>query len=691
MRRSPAALGRALTKGRPLSLGGDGRSLAGAAVNAVLRADKYDVVVDGAILTGDIDVSRLLRPNRTLSITNSTIEGRLILDNAELSHIDLRGSRLRHGLSATGTKCRALDLREVTADDALLMRHVSVDGPILGHDAVVASADPEAIDLRGAKVQGSVRLDRACIDGVVVASGVEINGALVCVGARLIGSRWPADTYDRYGQARFKLPAERVAIVLDRSTVRGALSLRSEIGDRSFVAVGMVFALGSTFGSVTCEGGSFLNHRGYSLVLERCSIAGNVLFREGAYSAGTIRLYASTVGDLVDMSGATLVAPDGFCLAAERLQVGGPVLLRSGFSAHGAVTFKSASIGGSVDLTDARLLCADADTRASGFGGPRAGDTAISFADATVGGSVHVRSGFTAEGQVSFRNARVDGSLIMVGTNEQPLPFSNFGHFAIDAFNLSVTAAIVLRHLEVTGVMSFRGARCAALEDDVGAWPTTRISGWTLWRRLTRKPSFVAQGAALDGFTYDRLLGSDYDWRWRRRLLRKSLDRRRSQPYLQLAGIYAKDGHPRMAKRVRIARLNARTPLTSPVRWLAQPLVGYGYAPLRGLVALVLAAAVGSWVFTGAARDEAVKPTRPPSGQTITSKTCAADVYPCFNPYVYSVDSLLPLVGLKQRDYWAPDFDASPGTAAMAWFLNAFGWIVGLLVVAGFTNLLRKE
>jgi hypothetical protein len=415
------------------------------------------------------------------------------------------------------------------------------------------------------------------------------------------------------------------------------------------------------------------------------------MFRERAHSAGTVRLLASVIGDALDMSGSSLEAPDGFCLSAERTEIKGPVLLRQGFSAHGAVTFLGATIGGNVELFDSRLRCAGTDTRASGFGGRRATDTAISFEDARIAGSLFMRGPFTAEGKVVLRLARIGGSLVLSGTGEHQASFSNIGRFAVDAFGLTVALAIVVRDLAVDGMIDVRSARCVVLEDDISAWPETRIGGSTRWGRLTRRPRFTATGLALDGFTYERLVSADFTWRRRRPLLQKSMDRRAAQPYLHLARLYAREGFQRDAKRAHIARLNATTTWLNPSRWLARPLVGYGYAPLRGLVILILAAALGGLFFAHVAPPEAVKPTRPPSGSTVTSKSCDADVYPCFNPYVYSIDSLLPLIGLKQRDHWTPDFETSRMTAAVTWGLNALGWVVGLLVVAGFTSLLRKE
>ena len=98
-------------------------------------------------------------------------------------------------------------------------------------------------------------------------------------------------------------------------------------------------------------------------------------------------------------------------------------------------------------------------------------------------------------------------------------------------------------------------------------------------------------------------------------------------------------------------------------------------------------------LFSQAAADDRMVPTRAPSDVTVTSSDCppAEYDYPCLSPYIYSVDLLLPIVGLRQRDYWMPDADKAPRLAYFAWVLNLIGWVVGLLIVAGFTNVIRKE
>jgi hypothetical protein len=72
------------------------------------------------------------------------------------------------------------------------------------------------------------------------------------------------------------------------------------------------------------------------------------------------------------------------------------------------------------------------------------------------------------------------------------------------------------------------------------------------------------------------------------------------------------------------------------------------------------------------------------------SSTCT-DAYPCLKPVVYALDTLIPVVNLHQRDYWIPDVSSGYGLAIFTWGAIMLGWALVTLVVAGFTNLVRKE
>ena len=66
--------------------------------------------------------------------------------------------------------------------------------------------------------------------------------------------------------------------------------------------------------------------------------------------------------------------------------------------------------------------------------------------------------------------------------------------------------------------------------------------------------------------------------------------------------------------------------------------------------------------------------------------------YPRFAPIVYAADSMLPIINLGQKDYWAPLAGSPP-----AWFTpfrllhTALGWFLTTIFVAGVSGLIRRD
>ncbi len=70
-----------------------------------------------------------------------------------------------------------------------------------------------------------------------------------------------------------------------------------------------------------------------------------------------------------------------------------------------------------------------------------------------------------------------------------------------------------------------------------------------------------------------------------------------------------------------------------------------------------------------------------------------APSYPTFNAFIYSADTLLPIVSLEMQEYWIPDDDTGRGAWARGylWLHIAVGWALSLLAVAGFSGLVKSD
>jgi hypothetical protein len=73
--------------------------------------------------------------------------------------------------------------------------------------------------------------------------------------------------------------------------------------------------------------------------------------------------------------------------------------------------------------------------------------------------------------------------------------------------------------------------------------------------------------------------------------------------------------------------------------------------------------------------------------------------YSTFQPFIYSLDLILPLVDLQQESDWAPIVEDPPGTDLLfgvilrwaLWFEILFGWVASLTLVAVFGRLVEKD
>ena len=70
-----------------------------------------------------------------------------------------------------------------------------------------------------------------------------------------------------------------------------------------------------------------------------------------------------------------------------------------------------------------------------------------------------------------------------------------------------------------------------------------------------------------------------------------------------------------------------------------------------------------------------------------------ASSYPEFNGGLYSLDVMLPVMEIGQKQYWRPD-PAKPGGGAVLnyyYFLSIIGWALSLLAIAGFSGLVKTR
>jgi adhesin HecA-like repeat protein len=306
------------------------------------------------------------------------------------------------------------------------------------------------------------------------------------------------------------------------------------------------------------------------------------------------------------------------------------------FTAEGEVRLTGARIGGQLDFSGATL------TNPGGY--------ALAARGITVTQDLDFMDGFSAQGEVFLLDARVGGRLDFEGAT-----LDNPGG---DAANLAGSACAVLFLLPRTkpeGVIDLTSAQAGSYCDDPETWPSTM---------------------RLRGFAYGTLENDTISLSKRLAWLKHNGDRYAPGPYYQLAGAYRRAGRTDAARRVAIAReRERRAGLSWPGRawnWLLYVTVGYGYRTwLAGawLCALLIA---GSAVFASSYPAHMHR---------------ASPVVPAFQPVIYTLDVLIPVVNFGQQQGWIPQGPA----LALSWLLIAAGWILTTAIAVGLANALKPD
>lgn len=410
------------------------------------------------------------------------------------------------------------------------------------------------------------------------------------------------------------------------------------------------------------------------------SVDGNLRL-QGSQLDGLFKLDGAHITGVLDLDGTRLANSDGPALAANRVQVDDHIRMRDGFTAEGEVILRGAHVGGDIDLSDARLsnpggvaltasrmrvegdvFCDRIDTmgevdlpgsRVDGvvrFWGAKLsnpGGRALHAYHLDVGTSLHLNRGFTAEGSIELAGARVNGRVTLRDARL----------IALDSVALTLSQAqaeeVDLRmRRPPLGLVDLRHAVLGIIWDARQSWP---------------------DGLRLDGLRYDRFetpLPPTERVRW---LLRDSSGYA-PQPFEQLALAYRSLGHEDEARTVSLLKERLRR---KALPWYARTwgviqdiTVGYGYRPMRAGLWLLGLLALGSAVFTFR------QPTRTVSG--------GAEV---FNPVVFTLDRLLPVIGLGQGKAFTP----TPDTQWVGYVLTGCGWILATTIVTGVTRSLNRR
>ncbi len=257
--------------------------------------------------------------------------------------------------------------------------------------------------------------------------------------------------------------------------------------------------------------------------------------------------------------------------------------------------------------------------------------------------------GFEAEGEVGLMAARVGGQLDCDGGK-----LRNPGGLALDLERANVEGPLYLLPAAFEGGLDLTSTRVGLYEDAALTWP----------------PAII-----LDGFTYVAIAPT-VSVKQRLQWLHRNKSGYSPQIHDQLAATYRRAGHEQDARMVAIAKQRRRrTTLNIAGRlWglLLDGTIGYGYRTWQAGLWLLGLLALGTVIFSRwSSQLTAVK--RPPE-------------QPEFSALLYTLDQLLPVLNLHQRDAWLPHGPIAYVTLAF----TVAGWVLTSAVVLSLTGLLKR-
>ena len=501
-------------------------------------------------------------------------------------------------------------------------------GCYLGGRLDLAKAEASDISLRGSHLAQRLSARRLRLkDDLNLTGGFRCHGRVDLRDGHMGGSL-------KCIGATLSNPGGR-ALTADRLTVDGSLLLDSA------KVTGEVRLLGAHVGGqFACAGATLSNSGGRALNADRLTVDGS-LFLDGAKVTGEVRLLGAHVGGQFACAGATLSNSGGRALNADGLTVDGSLLL-DGAKVTGEVRLLGAHVGG-------QLACAGATLSNSG-------GEALTADRLTVDGSLFLDSAVVT-GEVRLLGAHVGGQLACVGAT-----LSNPGGRALDLERALVAGPVYMRPARFDGSIDLTAARVGGWYDDRRTWPAA---------------------LKLEGFVYEAIGPPAVTPKQRLGWLRRHQDGYLPQPYEQLASVYRQAGNDQAARTVVIAKQQARRAharrwwVRAPSRawsFILRWTIGYGYRPALALPYLAGLFVIG-WVVFGHAYPTELRPAKSGPEQ------------PGFNPARYTLDLLLPVANLHQRDAFVPH-----GYAAWwAFGLTLAGWLLAAIVVAGLTGVFKRD
>ncbi|MDW5597342.1 hypothetical protein VSS74_23545 [Conexibacter stalactiti] len=601
---------------------------------------------------------------------------------SEVVEVDLERRLREAALAGTVVDLRSRDPRQ---DDPIRgaewgeQRTISAE--LLGTLARTADVDGRPLRkiwLRGARVEGALDLEGARISCPIILQSCHFAAPLMLDAAEIVsldlaGSRIESGFFGRGLRCRGDIVCGRGLHSLNSFEIMGA-----RIG-----------------GDFDAADGIFENAGDAALAADRIVVEGGVFLGVGFSALGEVRFLGAAIGGQLSVDESRMERTSGPAFSGDGMSVKGGIFFVGRFLIIGETRLLGARVHGQLTLADGTMRNED--------------EQAFNGDGMHVDGAFLCR-GLSVEGGIRVTNSAVTGPLRVSHST-----VANRGGVAFDGGNAQFNGGVSCTESTFAGTISFAGCdvrgdahfrtvkwgsadgialdfQSLSVSRGLYLQPREAGDGWinldnVAAGHLSSSSETWSRGYELGGMTYGQLWEAvpwpDGRTRWRPR---SSVDANLEwiagnrngylpQLYEQLAEYYRATGHEQRQRAVLVAKQRHRRRHLSPAAraWnvVEDLLVGYGYRTWQALIPFVLLLAGGWWYFGHEAE--------------IVQRNPRLNA-PDFNALTFTLDQLLPVINLGQRDYWVASGDAQ----TVATVLVLAGWVLTTAIIAALTGLVRR-
>jgi hypothetical protein len=415
----------------------------------------------------------------------------------------------------------------------------------------------QSFEADGLDVRGTLRMNAFNAENTIELRGAKVSGDLYLEGAHLRLNKNESDIQSSDSSD----VRQNKALDLNKANIGLSLHLNKE-----FHANGEVNLVGINLrGHLCCEGGTFdvsaeknkyPNNETYALVANQAKIGGNVILGEAhgqkaSCVNGQIIMLEATIHGDVDCAGATFINTYGkeqHAISMDRCQIYGSVYLRNGFEATGEVRFIGANIRGSLHCDGGQFYGVVRGTEPENI-------HSLDLQRATIGGSLFLcKSQIKTNKSLTFVTnglVNADGANIYTDLDCEEANFN--AHECLEKIGLSCQGVTIGGAIRLINVNLHHERETTLILEDAKA-ERLEIS------KAKENGEKFKLMVRLDGFVFNSVTSKDREsitsqdaLRWLRRYRPKDqlyddYSKYYAQPYEQLAKVLRSTGDYKMAR-----------------------------------------------------------------------------------------------------------------------------------------------